>query len=91
MPQHALAGFLKGLGETGCVDGQNVTVEYHRLEGQYDRAPAMVRAKTRQTLRLTFGTKAKKRRGLSFMICRRTSSLAPAFFILGTKTVSVFA
>src|SRR5262249_38665544 len=44
-----------------------------------------------QTLRLTFGTKAKKRRGLSFTICRKTSSLAPAFFTLGTKTVSVFA
>jgi hypothetical protein len=25
------------------------------------------------------------------MICRRTSSLAPAFFTLGTNTVSVFA
>jgi hypothetical protein len=46
---------------------------------------------TTYTLRLTFGTKARKRRGLSFVICRRTSSLAPAFFILGTKTVSVFA
>jgi hypothetical protein len=46
---------------------------------------------TTYTLRFTFGTKARKRRGLSFVICRRTSSLAPAFFILGTKTVSVFA
>jgi ABC-type uncharacterized transport system substrate-binding protein len=29
--------FRKGLGETGYVEGQNVTVEYHWLEGQYDR------------------------------------------------------
>jgi len=28
--------------ETGYVDGQNVTVEYHWLEGQYDRLPALV-------------------------------------------------
>jgi len=34
-----LAGFHKGLGETGYVEGQNVTVEYHWLEGKYDRLP----------------------------------------------------
>ena len=32
-----LAGFHKGLSETGYVEGQNVTVEYHWLEGKYDR------------------------------------------------------
>jgi len=31
-----------GLGETGYVEGQNVTVEYHWLEGQYDRLPALM-------------------------------------------------
>src|SRR6202162_4392138 len=34
--------FRKGLGETGYVEGQNVTVEYHWLEGQYDRLPALM-------------------------------------------------
>jgi putative ABC transport system substrate-binding protein len=34
--------FRKGLGETGYVDGRNVTVEYHWLEGQYDRLPALI-------------------------------------------------
>ena len=34
--------FRKGLGETGYVEGQNVTVEYHWLEGQYDRSPALM-------------------------------------------------
>jgi putative ABC transport system substrate-binding protein len=29
--------FRKGLGENGYVDGQNVIVEYHWLEGHYDR------------------------------------------------------
>jgi putative ABC transport system substrate-binding protein len=32
-----MAGFRKGLDETGYVDGQNVTVEYHWLEGRYDQ------------------------------------------------------
>ena len=37
-----VAAFRKGLSETGCVEGQNVTVEYHWLEGQYDRLPALM-------------------------------------------------
>ncbi len=37
-----VAAFRKGLNETGYVEGQNVTVEYHWLEGQYDRLPALV-------------------------------------------------
>ena len=31
------AAYRKGLGEAGYIDGRNVTVEYHWLEGQYDR------------------------------------------------------
>jgi putative tryptophan/tyrosine transport system substrate-binding protein len=36
------AAFRKGLNETGYVEGQNVTVEYHWLEGQYDRLAALM-------------------------------------------------
>jgi len=34
--------FRKGLNEAGYVEDQNVTVEYHWLEGQYDRLPALM-------------------------------------------------
>jgi putative ABC transport system substrate-binding protein len=37
-----VAAFRKGLNETGYVEGQNVTVEYHWLEGQYDRLSTLV-------------------------------------------------
>jgi putative ABC transport system substrate-binding protein len=41
-PATRAAAFRKGLNETGYVEGQNVTVEYHYLEGQYDRLPALM-------------------------------------------------
>jgi putative ABC transport system substrate-binding protein len=36
------AAFRKGLNEGGFVEGQNVTVEYHWLGGQFDRLPALM-------------------------------------------------
>ena len=37
-----LAAFHKGLNETGYVEDRNVTVEYHWLEGRYDRLPTLL-------------------------------------------------
>ena len=36
------AAFRRGLSETGYVEGRNVTVEYHWLDSQYDRLPAIM-------------------------------------------------
>jgi putative tryptophan/tyrosine transport system substrate-binding protein len=36
------AAFRKALNETGYVEGHNVTVEYHWLEGHYDRMATLV-------------------------------------------------
>jgi putative ABC transport system substrate-binding protein len=36
------AAFRKGLDQTGYVEGRNVTVEYHWLDGQFHRVPALV-------------------------------------------------
>jgi putative tryptophan/tyrosine transport system substrate-binding protein len=36
-----VAAFLRGLSETGFVDGQNVAIEYRWAEGDYDRLAAL--------------------------------------------------
>ncbi|HZC78946.1 MAG TPA: hypothetical protein VE258_14435 [Ktedonobacterales bacterium] len=38
------APFGKGLKEAGYVESQNATVEYHWLEGRFDRLPALLLA-----------------------------------------------
>jgi len=38
----SVAAFRKGMSETGYIEGQNVTIEYHWLAGQYERLPALM-------------------------------------------------
>jgi putative tryptophan/tyrosine transport system substrate-binding protein len=41
-PPSFLSAFRAGLGEIGFVEGQNVTVEYHWIEGYYNHLPALM-------------------------------------------------
>ena len=37
-----VTAFRKGLNETGSIEGQNIAVEYHWLEGHYERLPTLM-------------------------------------------------
>jgi putative ABC transport system substrate-binding protein len=40
-PAGLVVAFRKALNDTGFVEGQNVTIEYYWLEGQYGKLPAL--------------------------------------------------
>ena len=85
-----VAEFRKGLNETGYVEGQNVTVEYHWLEGRYDRLTALMADLVRRRVAViatpgttpgTIAAKPPQRRSRSSSVSpkiRSSSVLSPA-------------
>ena len=47
-------GFSQGLKDAGFVEGQNVSIEMHSAEGQYDRLPGLAAELVRRNVRVIF-------------------------------------
>jgi putative ABC transport system substrate-binding protein len=77
--------FRKGLGETDYIEGQNVTVEYHFLEGQFDRLPGLMAdlARRRVAVIATPGS------SLAAIAAKTATSTIPIVFGVGDNPVKL--
>ena len=83
MPIHLWPGFSQGLKENGFVEGQNVTVEMHSAEGQYDRLPGLAAELVRRNVNVIFANGP-------FIVARAAKSATttiPIVFLTGIDPV----
>jgi putative ABC transport system substrate-binding protein len=78
-----LAWYRKGLGETGYVEGRNVTVEYHWLEGQYDRLPAVMADLVRRRVAVIVAV------GATWRSAKAATATIPIVFSVGVDPVKL--
>jgi len=80
---YVVDAFRKGLHETGYDEGRNVTVEYHWLEGQFDRLPALMADLVRRRVAII----ATPGNTLVSTAAKAATTTIPIVFAVGTDPV----
>jgi putative tryptophan/tyrosine transport system substrate-binding protein len=79
------AAFRSGLNKTGYVENQNVMVEYHWLEGQYNRLPSLMDDLVRRRVAV-IATPASR---LGAQAAKAATSTIPIVFAVGDDPVKL--
>ncbi len=78
-------GFSRGLNEGGYVQDQNVAIEFHQAEGQYDRLPALAADMVRRQVSLIVAGGGL----ISGQAAKAATTTIPIVFIVGFDPVKI--
>ena len=82
---YVAAAFQKGLGDTGYFEGQNVAVEYHWLQGQFDSLPALMADLVRRRVAIIVTPSA----GPAALAAKAATATIPIVFGVGEDPVKL--
>src|SRR5262249_7863287 len=80
---HLVTGFRRGLGDSGFVEGKNLTIEYRWAQGQYNRLPALAQELTRRPLAVLVATGGEP----AALAAKTATSTLPIVFAIGGDPV----
>jgi putative ABC transport system substrate-binding protein len=80
-----VSAFMQGLKDTGFVEGQNIAIDAHWANDQYDRLPAMAAELVRARVALIFATG----NNLPTRAAKNATSTIPIVFAMGADPVQL--